>query len=99
MDLATWSATEWSAAGLLSLAVLLILWGKLVPKSVVNDIRNDRDARLVEARSETDDWKVAYQAVEEARRLQAQQLGELLELAKTTDHLIRSLDKARKVDQ
>lgn len=85
-----------SAAGLLALAVLLVFLGWLVPKSIVAEIRRDRDARLAEARDEINDWKTAYHTADEARGLQAQQLGELLELAKTTDQFIRSLQIAAK---
>lgn len=94
MSFGGFSATDLSAAGLLALAVLLILWGQLVPKSVVRDLRSDRDARLAESKAEITDWKTAYQASEEVRALQAQQLGELQELAKTTDAFIRSLQAA-----
>jgi hypothetical protein len=94
MDLSALSATDLSAAGLLALAVLLILWGRLVPKSVVEDIRTDRDNRLAESKAEIEDWKSAFQAAEESRALQGHQIGELLELAKTTDAFIRSLQTA-----
>lgn len=88
------SATDLSAAGLLSLAVLLILLGGLIPRYVVNQIRQDRDARLAEAREETNNWRAAYRAAEESRSLLSQQVGELQELGKTTDQFIRSLQVA-----
>lgn len=92
------SAADLSTAGLLGLAVLFVMLGLLIPRWVVTQMRRDRDDRLAEARSETSDWKVAYQASEEARAVQAKQLGELLELAKTTDHFIRSLPQVKKVE-
>lgn len=96
MGFAEFSATDLSAAGLLALAVLMVFLGMLIPRYVFNQMRADRDARLAEAREEINDWKTAYHASEEARALQAQQLGELLELAKTTDQFIRSLQIAAK---
>jgi hypothetical protein len=83
-----------TSVGILLLVVLFILVGWLVPRRVVKDMRDDRDARLVEARTETTNWQKAYQAVDAARELQAVQLGQLLELAKTTDQFIRTLQRA-----
>ena len=100
MNWGTFSATDLSAASLLSIAVLLVFLGGLIPRYVYNQMRADRDARLAESREEISDWKAAYQANEESRALQAQQLGELLELAKTMDAFIRSLQiaSARRTD-
>lgn len=83
-----------TAVGVLLLVVLFILVGWLVPRRVVKDMRDDRDARLVEARTETTNWQTAYHAADAARELQAIQLGQLLELAKTTDQFIRTLQRA-----
>ena len=71
-----------SAAAILGIAVLMILRGQLVPRRTHDEVRTDRDT-----------WRAAWEASEEARRVQAQQLGELLELAKTTDHFIRALPR------
>lgn len=94
VDLGGMSFSDISSVGTLGLVVILILLGWLVPRKVVKDMRDDRDARLVEARSETANWQKAYQAVDQARELQAVQLGQLLELAKTTDQFIRTLQRA-----
>ena len=73
-------------AGLLTLAVWLILTGRLVPASMVDKIVQAKDAeisRLAEAH-----------ALEVQRGdLQAQHLGELLDYARTADQLIRSLPR------
>lgn len=74
--------TDISAAGLLALAILLILMGKLVPRSVVDQIRTDRDQQLTAAREEISNWRTAYMASEESRSLQSQQVAELLELGR-----------------
>lgn len=88
------SVQDISTVGTLLLVVMLILLGWLVPRKVVKDMRDDRDARLVEARTETANWQKAYQASDAARELQAGQLGQLMELAKTTDQFIRTLQRA-----
>lgn len=92
--LAGFSVQNLSAVGTLLLVVVLILFGLLVPRKVVKDMRDDRDARLVEARVETSNWQKAYQASDQARELQAEQLKNLLELARTTDQFIRTLQRA-----
>lgn len=71
-----------SASAILTIVVLMILRGALVPRSTHQEVRSDRDT-----------WRDAWEASEEARRVQAQQLGELLELAKTTDQFIRALPR------
>lgn len=92
--MAGFSVSDISTAGTLLLAVLLVLSGWLVPRKIVQDLRDDRDSRLLEARNETANWQKAYQASDAARELQSQQLGQLMELAKTTDQFIRTLQRA-----
>ena len=69
---------------LIAVVVLLIYLGRLVPRSVLEDVRNDREIRLAEVRAERDDWKAA--AVE-----LRQQNGLLLEQGKSSLKLLRSL--------
>lgn len=78
-------------AGLLSLAIFLILRGALVPRSTVDDIRADRDAALASSEATASGWKDAFHTSEAARSAQSSQIDELLEIARTTDHLVRSL--------
>lgn len=73
--------------GLLSLAVLLVLRGWLVPRRSLLDIQEDRDY-----------WRAAHERSENARRISVSareqsdaQIAELLEHARTTDAFIRSL--------
>lgn len=94
VDFAGFSVQDISAVGTLLLVVILVLLGWLVPRKVVQDLRDDRDTRLVDARSETANWLKAYQASDAARELQAEQLRQLLELARTTDQFIRTLQRA-----
>lgn len=93
-SVAGFSVDNVSSVGTLLLAVILVLSGWLVPRKVVSDLRKDRDARLQDARTETANWQKAYQASDAARELQASQLGQLMELAKTTDQFIRTLQQA-----
>lgn len=66
--------------GLLSLAVWLILSGRLVPRSTVDDIRQQRDR-----------WEQAARASESARAEDRQQVRELLEVARVTERVLTAL--------
>lgn len=67
-------------AGLVTLAVVLLYRGLLVPRTTLEDARNDRDA-----------WKAAYLESEKARSVLMTQNGELLEVARTANQILRSL--------
>lgn len=43
MEIATLFLKNWGASGLLAMCIILILFGKLVPRTVVEDITTDRD--------------------------------------------------------
>jgi hypothetical protein len=79
------------SVAVLTLVVLFILLGKLVPRSVLEDVRKDRDARVAEVIAERDTWRKAHQESEVARIKAQDQVGELLELSRTADHVLRSL--------
>lgn len=81
------------AATVLGLVVLLILLGRLVPRRTVDDVRADYQARIAELIAERDMWQAAHRVSEEARHEDGQQVRELLEVARTTDHVLRSLPR------
>jgi hypothetical protein len=62
---------------LLGIAVLLVLFGLLVPRKV-----------LLDKEKESERWRKAYEAERDARALSDAQTAELLELAKTTYELL-----------
>ncbi|NUS16301.1 MAG: hypothetical protein HOY69_33705 [Streptomyces sp.] len=90
-DLAGSLLVQGGATAVLVVVVLLILRGRLVPRSVLEDIRADRDARIAELAAERDSWRAAHDRSEVARHIAQDQAGELLELARTADHMLRSL--------
>ena len=96
-DLLGFRPVDLGAAALVAIVVLLILLGRLVPRSVLTDVRDDWDARLKEIADERDTWRTAHQVSEEARREAQDQAGELLELARTADHVLRSLPRPGEV--
>lgn len=81
-------SSQLSLAGLVALAVVLVLSGLLVPRRTVKDLIQERD-----------DWKTAFQTSEEARAEQGEQIRELTELAKTTYAAIAALPKRRSDDE
>ena len=79
------------AVALVTLVVLLIFFGKLVPRSVLEDVRKDRNERIAEVIAERDTWREAHKNSEAARIEAQSQVGELLELSRTADHVLRSI--------
>jgi hypothetical protein len=71
---------EGGATALLVLVVLLILTGRLVPRRIHEDALADRD-----------NWRSAYLESEAARRVEHQQTGELLEMARLGGHILTAL--------
>jgi hypothetical protein len=78
-------------AGIVTLAIVLILRGQLVPKSTVDEMRKDRDAIIASKSEEADNWREAYKVSEEARAVSTDADRELLELGRTTVHLLQSI--------
>lgn len=93
MDLTSVSWLPTSATGALALVVFLILTGRLVPRSVVNDVRKDRDDRLAEARAEAAKWEQAARVAQETNAVQADQIDQLMEVARTTERLLLALPR------
>lgn len=93
-DLEGLSIIQGGAAAIVSMVVLLILRGHLVPRSTVDDVRADRDARIAELAAERDTWRAAHKESEVARHVAQDQVSELLELSRTADHVLRSLPRA-----
>lgn len=69
-----------SASALLGLTVLLLLTGRIVPRST-----------LVDKIDEAERWRQAYEVEREARRISDAQTSELLEVAKTTHAIISAM--------
>lgn len=88
--------SDLSAGAIVVLTVLLLLTGRLVPRSVLKDVRDDRDTRVQEARTEMNYWKDANEASQSTVRELSGQVNELLEYARTTDSFIKSLPRVLK---
>lgn len=68
------------ASGLVAIIVVLVLTGRLLPRSTFSEMRRDRDM-----------WRAAYAESEAARREERAQANEMLELARTSAHVLESL--------
>lgn len=91
------ATSDLGAAALVGIVVLLVLLGRLVPRSSLTDRLADRDAQIQRLVDERDTWRSAHQLSEEARRESQDQAGELLELSRTADYLLRSLPRGGEV--
>ncbi|MGP3737897.1 hypothetical protein ACTWJ9_33480 (plasmid) [Streptomyces sp. GDS52] len=79
------------AGAIVTLIVLLILRGSLVSRAVLEDVRKDRDARVAELVAERNAWREAHRESEAARIEAQNQVGELVELARIADHVLRAI--------
>lgn len=76
------SIIDLTPAGLLLITVLLILTGRLVPRSVYQ-----------EKAAEADRWRSAFELERTARNVSEAQTRELLEVAKTSEHFLSAVFK------
>ncbi|MEU3826438.1 hypothetical protein AB0F36_14135 [Streptomyces sp. NPDC029080] len=74
------NASDAGLGALLTLVVLLILTGRLVPRRTHEDVLADRD-----------NWRQAYLQSEAARQLEHEHTGELLEMARLGGHILAAL--------
>lgn len=75
------------ATGLLAVVVILVLTGRLVPKSTVDELRTDKDKQI-------EIWKTAYETSMSAQEIQRGHITALLEANRTTTHVIQAIPQA-----
>jgi len=98
MDFSKLPLATGSATALLGLVLLLVLLGKLVPRSALDDARKDaeqvrkeRDKALEDKQREVDLWRSAFINEVGTTRELSSQVTQLMEVARTADHVLRSL--------
>ena len=74
--------TQGGAVALLTLVVLMVLTGKLVPRRTYDDLLKERDT-----------WREAHTVSEAARTSERAQTQELLELSRTSAHALQALPR------
>jgi len=83
MDLTTLPLVPMGATGILALVVLLIIRGAIIPKAT-------HDARMADKDDFIKYYRLAYERETEANRELRIQMGMLMEVAKTADHVLSS---------
>ncbi|CAM5627983.1 hypothetical protein STENM36S_07629 [Streptomyces tendae] len=74
------NVADGGAVGLLILVFLSVVTGRLIPRRTHEDALADRDK-----------WRQAFLESEAARKVEHEQTGELLEMAKLGGHLLTAL--------
>lgn len=92
MDWAGYLASPLGATGLLSLTVVLVLRGKLVPRSTLEMMRADRDR-------EVETWKAIAERRSQLIDVQQHQIAMLLEGNRTTQRVIEALPEAARLSR
>ncbi|CUW31799.1 hypothetical protein [Streptomyces reticuli] len=82
------TASDAGLGALLTLVVLLILTGRLVPRRTHEDALADRD-----------NWRAAYLESEAARKVEHEHVAELLEMAKIGGHILTALPHPGHADE
>ena len=88
-----------SVFGILALAIMLILTGRLVPRSTVDQIREDRDRALKLSEARGDEWKETAEAWQSTVQELTGQVGELLEHARTSNHVLKAIKQRGEEEQ
>jgi len=81
------------ALGVICTVATMVYKGLLVPRPTHDAIVAVLEQRISEKHVEATDYKAAWLAEQTARRQQDEQLGELMELARTTDQFIHALER------
>jgi hypothetical protein len=76
------------AAGLLGAVAWLVYTGRLIPKSVVDQMLSVKNDELSNLRA-------GYNAEKERNQLLTEQVGELMELSRVTVGIVRAIPKAK----
>lgn len=91
-NLAPFLTPALGAAGLVTLAVILILRGSLVPRSTLEMMRADKDR-------EVDTWKAVAERSQELIQVQQNQIAMLMEGNRTTQRVIEALPEAARLSR
>lgn len=76
---------------IVTFCVLSLIMGWIIPRKIHRERMDDKDKQINNLVTERDSWRSAYQTAESARLVASDQASDLLDGAKTTNHLIESL--------
>lgn len=91
MDFGSLPLQSMGAGTIVVLVVVMVLRGALVPRSTLDDVRADRDARLEEKDREIEALRATVDTLTATVEAQAGHVGELLEVGRTAQHVLLSL--------
>lgn len=87
MDWTTIITPSLGATGLLAVVVIMILTGRLLPRTPVDERLADKDRQI-------ETWKAAYDRALEVQDVQREHISELLEATRTTTRVVQALPAA-----
>lgn len=99
MEFASIPWAQGGAVVVLAAVAWLVYTGKLVPVSVVEKLMAAKDQRITEKTTEASEWKAAWESAEAGQRESTAQMGELLEMARTSNTFIQSLQSIAHRDE
>jgi cysteinyl-tRNA synthetase len=76
---------------LVTIMVLSILRGWVVPRSVLVDRIGDKDAQIAALVKERDDWKTAYDGADKSRQELVKQNTDLIDAGQATTRLLETM--------
>lgn len=82
------------AVGVLFIAILLVLLGRLHPDRTLDRIERVHAKQLADEKARGDEWRAFGQAQEKRNEVLAQQLAELTEIGRTTNAFLEGLKRA-----
>lgn len=89
VDWLAWLKINGGPVGLLGLCILLIIFGKLVPRSIMEDRiadadkrAADADKRVADAHANAEQWRIAFTSTSSANNLLNRQIDQLLVAAR-----------------
>lgn len=78
-------------SGLGGVGVILLFLGKVIPKSTVDTLLAARDAEIVRAVDRGNEYRDLYEGERHVTELVREQNRELIEVARTVEHVMESL--------
>lgn len=81
MEWAQIPIVQLGAVGVLLAVLWLVFTGRLVPRSTVDDVRADRDARLAEADGDAEQWRSLFEQERAAHEMTRQAHAEEIRAA------------------
>jgi hypothetical protein len=87
MDWTRYLTPGLGATGLLTIVVVMVLTGKLLPKAGVDDRLKDKDRQI-------ETWRAAYERSMEIQSEQQRQVSALLEASRTATRVIAAIPQA-----